>query len=146
MIRIEKLRPEHVLAIDLQPAQRIVTGAIDPVYARGIVEHDGIGFAAVLADRVIACAGIAEGHPGRGIAWALLSDEALAHFRFIHKATKRAVSTAPWRRIEMTVDAEHASGARWAESLGFVREGRMRAYTPNGRDCFLYARINTWIR
>lgn len=139
MIQIMKLRPEHLLDIRVQDAQMVQQ--ISPSYAREVVANEGVAYAAVLDGRTIACAGIAEAHRDRGIAWAMLADEALAHFRLIHRAVSRVVQNAPWRRVEMTVDVNHSAGIRWAERLGFEREGLMRSFTPDGRDCYLYARI-----
>lgn len=46
------------------------------------------------------------------------------------------------RRMQFEVKADYVEGQRWAESLGFEREGLMRAWGPDGCDHYLYARIN----
>jgi hypothetical protein len=48
---------------------------------------------------------------------------------------------ADFKRIEAFVDANFAEGHRWIQMLGFVREGYMRSFSPNGNDAVLYARI-----
>ena len=53
----------------------------------------------------------------------------------------RIVDGCGIRRIEAAVDAEYTISQRWHELMSFQREGRMRAYTPDGRDAYLYARI-----
>jgi RimJ/RimL family protein N-acetyltransferase len=75
------------------------------------------------------------------MAWAMFSEGALRQFKLIHRVVRAVLNGAKWRRIEMTVDANHAAAIAWAERLGFEREGLMRAVTPDGRDCFLYAKV-----
>jgi len=79
--------------------------------------------------------------PGDGRVEPEKAVRALAQFKTIHRVVLAVLVAAPWRRIEMAVDCEHASAYRWAQRLGFACEGRMRAYTPDGRDSFLFARI-----
>lgn len=140
-MRIIALAPEHILAVQLQPAQGYAAAFVTEHQAREIVAAKGIGWTAEHDGQVIACAGIVQMHDERGMAWAMLSKDALRHIKTIHRVIANVLDRAPWRRIEMTVDARHAAGCRWAERLGFEREGLMRAYTPDGRDCFLYARV-----
>ena len=140
-MKIVRLAPEHITAVQLQSAQGYAAPLINPEHAHQITDAKGIGWAAVSDDQVIACAGIIEMHPERGMAWAMLSDSALRQFRLIHRTVSAVVNAAPWRRIEMTVDAQHQEAISWAERLGFECEGLMRAYTPDGRDCFLYAKV-----
>jgi len=143
-MKIVALQPSHLLDIDLQAAQASgFSGrlAMTTQQAADIVAASGVSAAAVDGDQVIACAGIVDLHGGRGHAWAMFSARALAQFKTIHRVVLAVLAAAPWRRIEMAVDCEHASACRWAQRLGFACEGRMRAYTPDGRDSFLYARI-----
>ena len=142
MIKIVALRAAHITAIQLQQAQSGTAAHMDSVQARALVDADGVGWAAEDEQgRVIACAGIVEMHRQRGLAWAMFSDTALSRFKIIHRVATRVLAASPWRRVEMHVDCNHAAGCRWAERLGFVSEGVMKAVTPDGRDCFLYARV-----
>jgi hypothetical protein len=60
----------------------------------------------------------------------------------VHRATQRMLTATTIRRIEAHVDCNYAAGHRWVAMLGFVKEGGpMRAFTPDGRDCDLYARV-----
>lgn len=141
-MKIVRMTVEHVLAVQLQPAQGYAVSMIDAEHARSLVDAPGVAWTALGGDGLpIACAGIVQTHEQRGIAWALLSAQALREFKLIHRVVRDVVNAAPWRRIEMTVDASHGRAVAWAERLGFVREGLMRAYTPDGRDCFLYAKV-----
>lgn len=141
MIYLERLRPAHVTEIHLQPAQQLVQAVLSPEYAEQLVAQPGVAWAALLDGQTLACAGMTEVGPQRAIAWALFSEAALRHFGPIHRATRQILAEVPWRRVEMAVDAQHVAAIRWAERLGFAREGLMRAYTADGRDCFLYARV-----
>jgi RimJ/RimL family protein N-acetyltransferase len=71
----------------------------------------------------------------------LISEAAGQHFFMIHKAVRRALLFHNYRRVETAVASDFEQGHRWMSMLGFEREGRMRAFTPDGRDCDLYARV-----
>jgi len=142
MPHIVALRPEHLLAVQMQAAQAHGQRYVTETMAHELVAGQGVGWSAQHEGQIIACAGILQMHEARGMAWAMFAQTALAHFKTIHRVVLAVLAAAPWRRIEMTVDARHESACRWAERLGFACEGLMRAYTPDGRDCYLYARIN----
>jgi hypothetical protein len=101
----------------------------------------GPAYSAVEDDVVFASAGFYQQWEGRAIVWALLSADAGRHFIRIHRAVLRAFSLHPYRRIETAVLDGFEEGYRWAEMLGFWREGLMRAYCPDGTDAHLYARV-----
>jgi RimJ/RimL family protein N-acetyltransferase len=44
-------------------------------------------------------------------------------------------------RIQATVRTDFPAGIKYAEGLGFVREGLMRKYGPDGSDRYLYALV-----
>jgi len=44
------------------------------------------------------------------------------------------------RRADAHVKIGHDKGVEWIERFGFVREGTMRRYLPDGSDAYLYAR------
>ena len=138
----EKLRVEHILEITLQPQQESLQAQLTPEYAHSIVGHTGIGWAALLHGKTIACAGILEFWANRGQGWALFSEAALANFTAIHRFTRGVLREQPFARVEIFVDQHHAAAIRWAERLGFEREGLMRRFTTDGRDCFLYAKVD----
>ncbi|WP_235837953.1 GNAT family N-acetyltransferase [Chitinasiproducens palmae] len=128
--------------MELQQAQAVTAGLIDRRYAEELASYEkSVGWAVVDGDTTLACGGIIEAWPGRALSWALFSDEALRRFRHVHRLVLGVLRDAPWRRIEMDVDAAHTAGIRWAERLGFVAEGVRRKYTTDGRDVVLYARV-----
>lgn len=134
-------KAEHLDALLLQPAQEGVRRYFgDPEYGK-MLELPGHAFTAMEGDRVLAMAGVMPRWEGRAEAWALLSGDLKAHFLRIHCAIRRFLRETPIRRIETAVDANFPEGIAWAEALGFKNEGLMRRYTPEGRDCFRFARI-----
>lgn len=54
---------------------------------------------------------------------------------------KYAVAKQDLRRVSLTVKSDYISGNRFAESLGFELEGKMRRFLPDGEDANLYARL-----
>ena len=141
-VYFEKLRVEHILDIELQAQQQSLQAQLTPEYAHSIVDHTGFGWAALLDGKTIACAGVLEFWANRGQGWALLSEVALANFIAIHRFARCVLRDQPFARVEIFVDQHHDAGIRWAERLGFEREGLMRRFTTDGRDCFLYAKVD----
>lgn len=137
----ERLRPEHLIGVELQPAQAISAGVMTREYAEHLCSLRGVGWALVDAGVPIGCGGIVEIWENRAQAWSLLSPRALERFRAVHRMTLAVLAETPWRRIEMDVDATHAAGIAWATRLGFVAEGVRRKYTVDGRDVILFARV-----
>lgn len=140
-MKIVRMTAAHVQAVQLQEAQAFAMPMVSAEHAQQLAAADGVAWAALDGDDVIACAGIVQAHEQRGMAWAMFSERALRQFKLIHRVVRMVLDGAKWRRIEMTVDANHAAAIAWAERLGFEREGLMRAVTPDGRDCFLYAKV-----
>lgn len=137
-------RPHHLATLRLQAAQTYLQPLMtDAQYAAALTGPHA--WSGVLAGRIIGCAGIVPQWPGRAVAWALLTRElSAAHFlRAHHKvaAVLHAAHRDGHRRIETTVDAGFDAGHRWVRALGFAPEGLMRAYSPEGRDHVLYARV-----
>ena len=140
-MNIQPFHPEHLSALLLQPAQAGMRPVLaDPSYGESLAQA-GPCYAAMADGAVIACAGLIPQWPGRAVAWALVSSAAGPHFLGVHRAVKRALDVHPFRRIETGVVSDFDEGHRWAKMLGFVREGQMRAYTPDGRNCDLYALV-----
>lgn len=137
---VEPFRPDHLKELPLQLAQAHLSATVaGKEYAAAL--SLGEAYAALIEGRPVACAGLVEMWPGRAIAWALLSRDAGPHFLKIHRAVARMLDLCPCHRVEAYADAGFPAASRWLETLGFAREGVMRAFTADRRDCFLYARI-----
>lgn len=140
-MRIVPFEPDHLNRILLQPSQAIMQPIMsNPEYGPSLAKA-GPAYSLVDGDAVFATAGLIKQWDHRAIAWALISEEAGPHFFMIHKAVRRALTFHNYRRVETSVSCDFEQGHRWARMLGFEREGRMRAFTPDGRDCDLYARV-----
>jgi len=102
----------------------------------------GQSFTALDGDEVLACAGVVEITQGRAIAWAYISQHVGRRMRGVTRAVKSFLDMAQFRRIEMDVDCEFPQAHRWAKMLGFEMEcERRKSFTPDGRDCALYAMV-----
>lgn len=100
-------------------------------------------FSAFDGDEVLACAGVIEVAPGRAQAWAYVSDNVGNRMVGVTKAVRRFLSLKKYRRVEMDVDCDFQQAHRWAIVLGFEMEcPRRKSFTPDGRDCALYAMVN----
>ena len=139
-VRIVPLEVWHFDAIALQEAQQVLRPMLRMAEYRNDLLRRSVAFTAI-DDAVIAIAGVALAWPGREVAWSLLSNCGPRHFLTIHRAVQAFLDGRQTRRIEMSVDADHENAGRWARSLGFHEEGFMQAYTPDGRDAILYARV-----
>ncbi len=139
-VRIVPLEAWHFDAIALQDAQQVLRPMLRTAEYRNDLLRHSIAFSAI-DDTVIAIAGVALAWPGREVAWSLLSNCGPRHFISIHRAVQAFLDRRQTRRIEMSVDADHDNAGRWARLLGFKEEGLMQAYTPDGRDAVLYARV-----
>lgn len=139
-MKIVPFRAEHLEALVLQKAQRNMESYLTSDYGL-ILERAGQAFSAINGSRVIGCAGVEVLWRNRGVAWSLLGQITPVELLSVHRQVSTFLERQHLRRIEMMVDARHLPGQRWASMLGFQFEGTLRAYTPDGRDCHLYARI-----
>jgi len=139
-MHIVPFQPKHLELMVLQPAQTAFSNYFDPAYGDAL-QKSGQCFTAIEDNHVYGCAGVIKQWDNRAIAWALLSAYAGRQFIRIHRAVQRFLDTTDFRRIEAFVDADFQEGHRWIQMLGFEREGYMKAFSPNGNDAVLYARI-----
>lgn len=115
--------------------------------ARRLALPAGPGFALLAADgAVLAAGGLAPVFDGVAQAWAILSPRAVAaHGRAVTRCALRRLpdlaQTMGLRRVQCVVDMRHARALAWAERLGFRREGRLRAYGPDGADHWMLGRV-----
>ncbi len=130
---------EHLRMLKLQAAQEYFGQVMDQAYAMRLEKQDS--FTALQGDTVLCCAGVIRAWPGRALAWALISQSAGPYFVQLTRAMQRYMDLIPDRRVEAVVDSGFDQGHRWLRLLGFQHEGRLRLYTPDGRDVDLYARL-----
>ena len=139
-MRIDKFKREHLDAIILQERQKGLE-YLETSDLFDMLENDD-SYSVLDNDVVLCCAGVVVAAAGRGIAWAYLADELREKMVGVTRAVKRYLRLAPFHRIEMHVDCDFDEAHRWAKMLGFHMEcERMKAFTPDKRDCALYAMI-----
>jgi hypothetical protein len=131
---------EHLEQIVLQDAQAYLSGWVSET--QGLALERTPSFTGVVNGIPVGAAGIIPQWKGRAIAWAFISEMGPTKFLAIHRGTQRFLDQCYIQRIEMTVDADWPAAHRWANLLGFKMEAeRMSAYSPDGNDCSLYARV-----
>lgn len=131
----------HLRLLALQESQAAFMPLLSNEKYAISLEKEGSAFSAFVGDEIIAALGIIPQWENRAVAWGLIGNGAREHFVPLTKAIIRFLVLTPYRRIETSVDCDFAEGHRWARLMGFENEGRMRAFTPDGRDCDLYARV-----
>lgn len=100
----------------------------------------------MLGEKILAVVGLIDLRPGFAEVWSITSEEIrLAPIGF-HKLAlallRHYQKSLGLQRIQISVKEDYLEGAKWAESLGFVREGVMRRYDPDGSNHILYARVS----
>ncbi len=104
--------------------------------------ESGEAYTAMDGDEVLVVAGVVEMAPGRAIAWAYLSAYIGNRLIAVTRLIRAFLKASRFRRIEMDVDCSFPQAHRWAKMLGFDLEcERRKSYTPDGRDCALYAMV-----
>jgi hypothetical protein len=94
-------------------------------------------------EAVIACGGVIEQWPGRGVSWAFLNTKMGAKMVACHRLVKRYFDICPIKRVEATVKVNFVAGHRWVRMLGFKLETPiMKSYGPNGEDHSMYIRLS----
>lgn len=139
-MRIVPFEPVHLRALVLQDAQSWMGPMLRADYGEAL-KRGGPCFTALDGDEVLACSGVLRMWENRDQAWALMAANSGRHFVGIYRGIKRFLDLHDARRVEATVDSNFDEGHRLMRLLGFEREGRMRAYLMDGRDCDLYARV-----
>lgn len=101
-------------------------------------------FTLLAGDEVIAILGGFPFIPGVIHFWGLISDAASKRPLDFHKTCLKIIK---WyedyekpRRMQIDVRVDYPMGQRWAESLGFISEGRMKKWNLDGTDAYLYGR------
>jgi hypothetical protein len=143
-MNIVAFKPEHLKQLSLQDAQEYFGAEIQREGYGEYLRDAGQAFTAIAGGRILGCGGCVEVWDNRAQIWALVAKDAGRHMVGIHRAVEGFLKQAKWRRIEAAVDAGFDEGLRWIELLGFYNEtphAPLRAYRPDGGDCYLFARV-----
>lgn len=134
-------KPEDFRELFVQPAQAEWNTAIGDVSYAEELSKGGYCFSARSNGILCACIGLIDHWPGRRYAWAFLAKDLEQQMIPLHRNVSRWLKYRGTGRIETAIDPSHSAAIRWAEMLGFEREGLMKRYAQDGRDCYLYARV-----
>lgn len=108
-------------------------------------ERGGYSWTGVVGTDIIAAGGISPIWEGVACAWLLSTPLVDKYQLFLHKTVKNAIKLVTeaknLHRIETTILTDHVVSQRWAERLGFVREGIMRKFDSRKNNYFRYALI-----
>jgi RimJ/RimL family protein N-acetyltransferase len=141
-MRIEPLTADHLSRIAVQPQQAAWRDSVARTGVEILTTSGNAGWAMVRAGQPVAAMGVIDMGGGRASAWGLLSHEIGAGgLVALHRAVRRFLAAAPYRRVEAVTAVDFRAAGRWVEMLGFNKEGVMRAYCFDGGDAELWARV-----
>lgn len=144
-IRIVPFAPEHLTAIAPGPFDAIAVEGLDLRAMAASRADVGPAWSAVADGRILGCAGIVPLWRGVAAGWLFGGEELRRHPVALHRAVARGVPQAMrglgLHRLQISVHENFAASLAWVERLGFVKEGAMPGYGPNGDNYIRYARV-----
>ncbi len=109
------------------------------------LQQSGMSFTALINNKPIAAGGIYLLWDNVAEGWVMATNDVWQHSiimaRHFRKKTDVLIETSKIKRLQTTVKANFKLGQRFAEWLGFEKEGLMKYYGPDGSDYYRYARI-----
>lgn len=123
-------KPEHLATLAIQPAQVMELPSITPAISAVIASHDAWTF--IDGNEPLLCGGVVP-YQGAGVLWAAVSVQVGTRMITLTRMAKRYL-TLNSIRVETGVRIGFAPGCRWAELLGFRRDGF------DGSDHYRYVR------
>lgn len=128
----------RVQATDSDVARAMID---NPRYAE-MVNRAGPAAAFLIDGVVMAAAGLID-YPGSGraVIWCVFADGIKGKFAGLYKKMCRSLAHFPRRRLEAHIDPEFAAARRLVMSAGFRLEGLMLAFSGDGNDRELWARV-----
>ena len=145
-IEIVPFTGEHAKQI-LELGMNDVALELKPEHRRYVVDVEDVGmsFTGLLNNKPIAAGGICYLWDGVAEGWVLASRDIFKYPIFCAKTIKRRTDLLAknnkLKRIQTAVKADSDTAIRFAEWLGFKREGLMKNYGPDGADHYLYAKV-----
>lgn len=109
------------------------------------LEQVGMSFTALINNKPIAAGGIYMLWDNVAEGWVMATNDvwqySIIMARHFKKKTDVLIETSKIKRLQTTVKADFKLGHKFAEWLGFEKEGLMKYYGPDGSDYYRYARI-----
>jgi len=142
MVRIVPFKEEHLEQFVYRG--RRILGDYETELIR-VYAKCGPAYTALDGNAIIGIAGVVILWPGVGEAWVYANPEIRRYPKTIHRAVKEKldeiIAGYGLHRVQAFVLSDFETGIRWVKRLGFEEEGLMRAYTPDGKDCIRFARV-----
>lgn len=139
-MEIRTFQPQDLYALSLQNAQ---FGLHDLIQKEGYGQAlavAGPAYTATSQGEIIACIGTIPQWENYSRAWALLSGDAGRCMVSLTRGISRWLRFHNAGRVDTAVDCTFGAAIRWAEMLGFEREGVMRKF-KDGNDYYLYSQV-----
>lgn len=118
-MKVIPFRPEHVMAVKLQPMQAEALPELSLEYGRELAER-GPAFTGMVADTVVACGGMATLGADIWYLWALISLQ--ANMLAVTRAAKTMLGLYQNGLQYMAIRSDFPQARRWATMLGFRLE------------------------
>lgn len=145
MIEVVVFEPWHIDVIDLREMDRLSIGGIE---YRDMIKDQakrGMALTGFFGTDVVAIIGLIPFWSGVADAWAvtspLVDKMKLSFHRAVCKGFKEVLECNNLHRVQAAVHVKHVQSQKWLKALGFVDEGLMRKYGPDGGDYHRYARV-----
>jgi len=138
MFEVVPARPEHVLAVDIQPSQASLREYMSYGYARALCDGT-TQFAGIGNGKVVIIAGYQD-VGDRAWLSTIIGGDAGPYMVPIVRKMRAMLDIMPFARIESHVNVNFAPANRLMRILGFEAESVMRKYNRDG-DAFMYVRI-----
>lgn len=133
MLELVPLNRDHV--VDVYPRRRgeaLEFGLPETMALVGNACANGIAYAAIDGDKVIAVGGVFLSHENVGSAWILGTDEIKEYSKDFTKILKESIpiifEEMRLNRLQADVIMSQPNWIRWAKYLGFKEEGILRRY------------------
>jgi len=145
-MRIIKFIPEH--AEDIIQNTKLSLGTLYPKHdwkdhINKVAGYDA--WTGLDSGHIIGCAGIFPMWEGVGEAWFIGADRIKAHslstIKFIKKVFKDKQDEGEYVRLQANVRADWPKAIKFAELVGFKKEGYMKKFGPDGLDYLIMGRI-----
>lgn len=137
---IEVATAGHFARLRLQPMQAAFQSLLaDEEYVAELAKRGA--WAAVAGERVLGIGGFVDQGAGRAHAWIMFTSKIGHQFIALHRAARRELDRAPYRRIELVTWFRFCEAHRWAQMLGFVQEARLESWFPDGSAGILWRRL-----
>ena len=143
---VAPFHPWHLAHIEPRDSDGIDLARIgDPVERGAAYAAAGPAFTGMRDGRIAFCFGAVELWPGVGEAWSvtspLIETMPVAFHRLVLRTIESQQRLHRCHRLQASVRQDHRIGIRWLHRLGFIYEGRMESYGPDGSAHLRFARF-----